>query len=78
MKLIALIQVKNITGLGKTSIYQLMRDGKFPLNIKMGKRTSRWLESEVLQWIKRERTERLTLQSVIVNPHKEIMDKVFK
>ncbi|EPA0984601.1 AlpA family phage regulatory protein [Vibrio parahaemolyticus] len=36
MKLIALIQVKNITGLGKTSIYQLMRDGKFPLNIKIG------------------------------------------
>ncbi|HHC6620064.1 TPA: AlpA family phage regulatory protein, partial [Vibrio parahaemolyticus] len=35
MKLIALIQVKNITGLGKTSIYQLMRDGKFPLNIKI-------------------------------------------
>lgn len=77
MKLISLVQVKNITGLGKTNIYRLMKDRKFPQNIKVGSRTRRWLESEVLQWVKVERGERLMLCSVIVNPHKEIIDKVF-
>ncbi|EOX4941911.1 helix-turn-helix transcriptional regulator [Vibrio alginolyticus] len=77
MKLISLIQVKKITGLGKTSIYKLMKGGVFPLNVNVGSRTSRWLESEVLQWKKRERSKRLTLYSVIVSPHKKMIDEVF-
>ncbi|MBM4844140.1 AlpA family phage regulatory protein [Vibrio parahaemolyticus] len=59
MNLITLLQVKNLTGLSKTSIYKLMRNGCFPLNIKVGRRSSRWVESEVIEWSKRERIERL-------------------
>ncbi|EJT0553123.1 AlpA family phage regulatory protein [Vibrio vulnificus] len=56
MNLITLLQVKNLTGLSKTSIYKLMRNECFPLNIKVGRRSSRWVESEVVEW---SRTERL-------------------
>ncbi|EKO3847308.1 AlpA family phage regulatory protein [Vibrio harveyi] len=55
MKLITLLQVKNLTGLSKTSIYNLMRNGCFPLNIKIGSRSSRWVESEVIEWSRMER-----------------------
>ncbi|HDZ5414937.1 TPA: AlpA family phage regulatory protein [Vibrio harveyi] len=56
MNLITLLQVKNLTGLSKTSIYKLMRNGCFPSNIKVGRRSSRWVEREVIEW---SRTERL-------------------
>lgn len=56
MNLITLFQVKNLTGLSKTSIYKLMKNGCFPLNVKVGRRSSRWVESEVIEW---SRTERL-------------------
>ncbi|HAS6210944.1 TPA: AlpA family phage regulatory protein [Vibrio vulnificus] len=55
MKLITLLQVKNLTGLSKTSIYKLMRNGCFPLNIKVGRKSSRWVESEVIEWSRMER-----------------------
>ncbi len=55
MNLITLLQVKNLTGLSKTSIYKLMRNGCFPLNIKVGRRSSRWVESEVIEWSRIER-----------------------
>ncbi|MFG6245685.1 helix-turn-helix transcriptional regulator [Vibrio diabolicus] len=56
MNLITLFQVKNLTGLSKTSIYKLMKNGCFPLNVKVGRRSSRWVESEAIEW---SRTERL-------------------
>ena len=35
-KLIKLPEVKRIVGLGKTSIYSLMKKGKFPQQVPMG------------------------------------------
>ena len=43
--------VKEKTTLGRSSIYALAADGKFPKPIKLGARASGWLESEVNQWI---------------------------
>ncbi|HBH7896609.1 TPA: AlpA family transcriptional regulator [Vibrio parahaemolyticus] len=61
MKLICLLNVMNLSGLSKTSIYKLMQDGRFPKNIKIGSRTSRWIESEVVEWVESRKLERLVL-----------------
>lgn len=42
-------QVMDITGFGKTKIYQMVRDGEFPPYRKIGAAT-RWSEVEVLAW----------------------------
>ena len=43
-------EVKAVTGLGKTSIYELIRDKSFPAPIHLGPRAVAWVRSEVRQW----------------------------
>jgi len=43
------VQVK--TGLGASSIYALMKQGKFPSPIHLSIRRVAWIESEVDSWI---------------------------
>ena len=51
-KILRLPDVIDITRLGKTTIYQLVKDGSFPKPIKItGARTSGWLLSEVEDFI---------------------------
>lgn len=56
-RLLKLAEVKELTGLGKTMIYRLVRDGSFPQPYKPGGYASRWSESEVCAWreLQRER-----------------------
>lgn len=42
--------IVNFTGMTDKWFYKLIQDGKFPAPIKMG-RSSRWLESDVAEWI---------------------------
>ncbi len=42
--------VKAVTGLGKTSIYELIRDKSFPAPVRLGPRAVAWVRSEVRQW----------------------------
>jgi prophage regulatory protein len=49
-RLIKLTEVMNIVGLGKTMIYRLERDGRFPQHCKPGGAASRWSEAEVRAW----------------------------
>lgn len=49
-RLLRLDQVKDITGIGKTMIYRLIREDRFPKPFKVGGSASRWSESEVLEW----------------------------
>jgi len=51
MKLLTLAQVIEKTTIGRSRIYSLMTDGKFPMPIKTGDRRVAWLESDVDQWI---------------------------
>lgn len=44
-------KVEARTGLSRSSIYQLMADGRFPKPIQLGKRAVGWLESSVDTWI---------------------------
>lgn len=49
-RLIRLPQVKAMVGLGTTAIYDKIKKGEFPRQIKLG-RLSGWVESEVQEWI---------------------------
>jgi prophage regulatory protein len=49
--IIRLPQVIQKTGLSRSSIYASIAEGKFPAQIKLTKRSSGWLESEIDQWI---------------------------
>jgi prophage regulatory protein len=52
-RIIRLPKVKELVGLGKTSIYEKIKDGSFPRPIKLG-RASGWLEGDVYEWIKKQ------------------------
>ncbi|EPG2137860.1 MULTISPECIES: helix-turn-helix transcriptional regulator [Enterobacterales] len=47
--------ITHLTGLTDKWFYKLIQDGEFPKPIKLG-RSSRWLKSEVEQWL----NERIT------------------
>ncbi|MGJ5721724.1 helix-turn-helix transcriptional regulator [Morganella sp. B601] len=42
--------IVQLTGLSDKWFYKLIQDGQFPKPIKLG-RSSRWLKSEVEQWL---------------------------
>jgi prophage regulatory protein len=44
-------QVRERTGLSRSTIYNYMSAGKFPRAYALGPRTVGWLESEINQWI---------------------------
>jgi len=51
-KIIRLPEVKNKTGLSRSSIYLRMSNGEFPLSISLGgSRAIGWLESDIEQWL---------------------------
>jgi prophage regulatory protein len=50
-RLIRLDEVKRRAGLGKTMIYALIKDGRFPAPYKISPFASRWSEQELLTWI---------------------------
>lgn len=50
-RFLALPAVEERTGLRRTSIYDLARRGDFPKARKVTERASRWLESEIAEWM---------------------------
>lgn len=55
-RLLRIADVCGMVGLGKSTIYTLIRDGKFPQQRKRTERASVWLLSEVQAYIKGEFT----------------------
>lgn len=51
MRILKLKEVLNRTGLGKTSLYALIKNADFPKQIPLGSRAVGWLENEVDRWI---------------------------
>jgi prophage regulatory protein len=51
LRILRLPEVCALTGLGRSFIYQLQADGRFPQRIKLGARAVGWLEDEVEQWV---------------------------
>ncbi|MDH0362817.1 helix-turn-helix transcriptional regulator [Comamonas aquatica] len=50
-RLIRLEAVIEITGCKKSTIYRLMKEGKFPRNVNVAGRLSAWPESAVYGWV---------------------------
>lgn len=50
-RLIRLRTVCERTSLSKSTVYALAQRGRFPAPIKVGARSSAWVESEVEDWV---------------------------
>lgn len=58
MSYLNLKQVKEITQLSTATIYRLIAQGKFPKQFKLTERTSRWVGSEIEEFINQKIEER--------------------
>ena len=50
-RFLRLHQVKDITGLSRSTIYRYMDHGMFPKHYDLGPRTVAWLEQDIQGWI---------------------------
>lgn len=53
IRMLRLAQVINLTGLGKTKIYELQAEGDFPMRIKITSTRVCWVEEEIQTWLAR-------------------------
>ena len=53
IRILRLAQVIQMTGLRKTTLYELQSQGVFPLRIKITNHSVGWLEQDVQSWVKR-------------------------
>ncbi|MFW2178510.1 MULTISPECIES: helix-turn-helix transcriptional regulator [unclassified Moraxella] len=44
-------QILQLVPIGKTTLYKLVKQGKFPQPIKLGENTTVWRNAEVLAWL---------------------------
>ena len=52
-KLLRRKEVERICGLSRSSIYAMMKQGTFPMNLKIGLRSVAWLESDIQDFIEK-------------------------
>lgn len=50
-RILRLADVRACTGLGRSSIYRLMSEGRFPPPVKLTDRAVGWREEEITTWI---------------------------
>lgn len=50
-RLIRIDEVLHICGLSRSSLYACIQRGEFPGQVKLSKKASAWLYSEVLAWV---------------------------
>ncbi len=51
VQILRLPQVCKVTGLGRSMIYQLESQQRFPSRVRIGLRAAGWVESEVQLWL---------------------------
>ncbi len=51
-RLLGCREVEKITGMSRSSIYRLKREGKFPLPVRVGPSAVRWRASDITAWLK--------------------------
>lgn len=52
MNIIDIKRVTEKTSLGRTTVYNYMKDGRFPASVRLGERHVGWVETEVDAWLK--------------------------
>jgi prophage regulatory protein len=50
VRFLRLPEVKQMTGLSKSAIYERIKEGSFPTPVRLGGRAVGWVEGEVAQW----------------------------
>ncbi|GLQ31725.1 AlpA family transcriptional regulator [Litoribrevibacter albus] len=58
MRFLRLKEVMHITGLGRTSVYNFMAEGKFPKSVSLGDRAVAWIESDIEEWMEQKVADR--------------------
>ncbi len=51
IKILRLRQVKEITGISRSSIYLRMKEGTFPQSVSLGPRAIGWSSNSIDQWV---------------------------
>jgi prophage regulatory protein len=51
IRILRLAQVIDATGLGKTKIYELQAQGRFPMSVRITTHSVGWVEHEVQAWL---------------------------
>jgi len=51
LAILRLTEVKRLTGLGRSSIYQMMKEGIFPRAVSLGPRAIGWRAGEIKIWL---------------------------
>lgn len=51
MAILRLSEVKRLTGLCRSSIYQMMKDGTFPRSVSLGYRAVGWMSYDIHAWL---------------------------
>ena len=51
IQVLRLSTVQAVTGLGSTTIWQLVREGAFPAPLQLTSRARRWSRAEVERWL---------------------------
>lgn len=51
MAILRLPEVKQLVGLGKSSIYRMMDEGHFPRRVSLGSRAIGWRAGDVRAWL---------------------------
>ena len=50
-RVLRLKEVQHRTGVGRSTIYRWMDEGKFPKPVRLGARSVAWIEHEIDQWL---------------------------
>ena len=61
-RLIRIDEVLHICGLSRSSLYATIQSGDFPAQVKLSKKASAWVYSEVLAWVTARAAERPRLR----------------
>jgi len=68
LRLLRLPQVMDMTGLGKTKIYALQAEGRFPQRVQITPYCVGWVEREIHAWISERMTARTATPAAKGNP----------
>jgi len=60
-RFVRLKEVMQRTGLGRSTIYSRLQEGTFPRQIKLGKRTVVWSETDISNWIEEQKQKEGTI-----------------
>jgi prophage regulatory protein len=63
MRFIRFKELRQRIPLGRTTIWKMMREGRFPQSRRISKMAAAWLESEVEDWMKKNAAEGQTKEN---------------